>query len=146
MRKKIFLKQKAWYAVNKLLKYYFTLNILTISNEKSLQLKICRRQQFLYKNLHTWSYEATLPATTIFIPLMSHANLFKIIKMSSFRWCACSQTMPRPSRHTASANLRRDREGPNGFQFLERHKSRRDTPTGAESLGGLQFIFAWLMF
>ena len=80
----IFLKRKAWYAVNKLLKYYFTLSILTISNEKkNSKLESCKShggQLFLYKNLHTWSYEATLPATAILIPLMLLAKLLKIIK------------------------------------------------------------------
>jgi hypothetical protein len=141
----VFLKQKAWYVVNKLLKYCFTLSILTISNEKNSKLESCKShggQQFLYKNLHMWSYEATLPATAILIPLMLHAKLLKITKMSSFRSRACSQTMPRPSRHAACTNLQRDREGPDGFQFLERHVSNRDTPIGTKSLGGHQFSFA----
>ena len=39
-----------------------------------------KRQHFLYKNLHTWSSEATLPTTIILIPLMLHAKLLKIKK------------------------------------------------------------------
>jgi len=49
MRKMNFLKQKSWYMVNKLLKFYFTLSTLIISNEKKLKTRKLSGQQFYIK-------------------------------------------------------------------------------------------------
>jgi hypothetical protein len=143
----IFLKRKALYVVNKLLKFYFTLSILTISNEKTQNYKVVDLMEG--NNFYIKIFIRGRMRPLFLLPPSSYLSCCMqsyLTKMSSFRWRACRQTKPSPSRRAACADLWRDWEGPDSFQFLERHMSHRDTPAGAKLLRYLQFTFAWHIF